>query len=701
MYVSNCNAMSKGPDYISSIIKVLVLLLTAFVSLSSRLFSVIRFESIIHEFDPWFNYRATRYLVDHGFYAFLNWFDETAWYPLGRVVGGTVFPGIMLTSAAIYHVLKELIRIPIDIRHICVFLAPVFSCFISLVSYGITKEISDSDTAALLSAIFMGIVPGYISRSVAGSYDNEAIAIFLLVACFYYWIKSLKRGSAFYAAISAFFYSYLVASWGGYVFVINMIPLHVFTLIIMGRFSNRLYISYSTFYVLGTMTSMLVPYIGTNPSRTSDHIAALGTFGLLQLVALAYFITTHITSSQFKQLVIISTVAMFGLGIGALILLSSIGIIAPWTGRVYHLWDTDYAKKHMPIVASVSEHQPTAWASFFFDLNLLMFAFPAGVFFCLKELSEGAVFVILYSAFASYFAGIMVRLMLVFTPIVCVSSSIAFGRIVDRYIRNNHTSKPISFELRASVIFTFFILFCFLMRHCTWVTSNAYSSPSVVLASYDRAGNQIIIDDFREAYYWLRKNTHKDTRIMSWWDYGYQIAGFSDRVTIVDNNTWNNTHIATVGKAMSTSESVSYEVLRLLDIDYVLVICGAVSGYSGDDINKFLWMVRIAEGVYPDDVQEGRYFSAQGQYRVDDAVSDTMKESLMYKMSYYRMNDIMGGKPRDNARGCSLPSKSPDLNVLEESFSSERFIVRIFKVKKPDHLGRNLFDVTRFDKIYR
>ena len=26
----------------------------------------------------------------NGFYNFLNWFDERAWYPLGRIVGGTV-----------------------------------------------------------------------------------------------------------------------------------------------------------------------------------------------------------------------------------------------------------------------------------------------------------------------------------------------------------------------------------------------------------------------------------------------------------------------------------------------------------------------------------------------------------------------------------------------------------------------------------
>lgn len=52
------------------------------------------------------------------------------------------------------------------------------------------------------------------------------------------------------------------------------------------------------------------------------------------------------------------------------------------------------------------------------------------------------------------------------------------------------------------------------------------------------------MDDFREAYYWLRKNTEENARVMSWWDYGYQIAGMANRTTLVDNNTWNNSHIA-------------------------------------------------------------------------------------------------------------------------------------------------------------
>ena len=62
-------------------------------------------------------------------------------------------------------------------------------------------------------------------------------------------------------------------------------------------------------------------------------------------------------------------------------------------------------------------------------------------------------------------------------------------------------------------------------------------------------------------------NTAQESIIMSWWDYGYQITGFSNRTTLVDNNTWNNTHIATVGLAMSSPENEAFEVCDKLDVD--------------------------------------------------------------------------------------------------------------------------------------
>lgn len=61
-----------------------------YLAFATRLFSVLRFESVIHEFDPYFNYRTTQYLAEEGFYKFHNWFDDRAWYPLGRIIGGNL-----------------------------------------------------------------------------------------------------------------------------------------------------------------------------------------------------------------------------------------------------------------------------------------------------------------------------------------------------------------------------------------------------------------------------------------------------------------------------------------------------------------------------------------------------------------------------------------------------------------------------------
>jgi asparagine N-glycosylation enzyme membrane subunit Stt3 len=63
-----------------------------------------------------------------------------------------------------------------------------------------------------------------------------------------------------------------------------------------------------------------------------------------------------------------------------------------------------------------------------------------------------------------------------------------------------------------------------------------------------------MIDDFREAYWWLRDNTPEDSRVMAWWDYGYQINGVANRTSIADGNTWNHEHIALLGRALVSPE---------------------------------------------------------------------------------------------------------------------------------------------------
>jgi hypothetical protein len=46
------------------------------------------------------------------------------------------------------------------------------------------------------------------------------------------------------------------------------------------------------------------------------------------------------------------------------------------------------------------------------------------------------------------------------------------------------------------------------------------------------------------------------------WDYGYQTTAMANRTIIVDNNTWNTSHIATVGRAMASPEAKAWRIFR-------------------------------------------------------------------------------------------------------------------------------------------
>ncbi len=76
--------------------------------------------------------------MNEGPYDFHNWFDDRAWYPLGRIVGGTIYPGLMATSAVLYNLLHYF-HFTMDIRNVCVFLAPLFSSLTVLSTYGLVR----------------------------------------------------------------------------------------------------------------------------------------------------------------------------------------------------------------------------------------------------------------------------------------------------------------------------------------------------------------------------------------------------------------------------------------------------------------------------------------------------------------------------------------------------------------------------------
>lgn len=193
--------------------------------------------------------------------------------------------------------------------------------------------------------------------------------------------------------------------------------------------------------------------------------------------------------------------------------------------------------------------------------------------------------------------------------------------------------------------------------------ARAMSNPSIMYNARTRDGRTVLVDDYREAYFWLRDNTPEDARVMAWWDYGYQIAGIGNRTTIADGNTWNHEHIATLGRCLVSPEETAHKMIRHL-ADYVLIWTGG----GGDDLAKMPHIARIANSVYSSVCNGDPLCSQLGYIDRQGTPSEMMANSLIYKLH----------------SGFQRPGVVVDQNRFENVFTSKYNKVRIWRVKSVD-----------------
>jgi dolichyl-diphosphooligosaccharide--protein glycosyltransferase len=201
----------------------------------------------------------------------------------------------------------------------------------------------------------------------------------------------------------------------------------------------------------------------------------------------------------------------------------------------------------------------------------------------------------------------------------------------------------------------------------SWSLAEGMSQPSIMFRAHLRNGAPVIVDDYREAYWWLRDHTPEDARVLAWWDYGYQIAGIANRTTLADGNTWNHEHIATLGRCLTSPEASAHKIVRHL-ADYVLVWTGG----GGDDLAKSPHMARIGNSVYrdlcPDDPTCARFGFLDRQ----GTPTPMMAESLLYKLHSHGQR----------------PGVAADPQLFREVYTSRFNKVRIFKVLRVSRASR-------------
>ena len=239
--------------------------------------------------------------------------------------------------------------------------------------------------------------------------------------------------------------------------------------------------------------------------------------------------------------------------------------------RIVALINPVYAKKANAVTASVSEHQPSSWDELYLEIHYSLLLAPLGVLTLMGHLprSNQALFGLLYCLVSLYFASVMVRLKMVSGPGCCVLAGIGVSYLLTHSATSiRHAISRLAAYLRPSTVtaakatttaarrlpveiaVVAIVAVAWLLARAVMFGSRQsatkLSEPQVV-QSWTFEGQRYYLDDMRQAYAWLRDNTDPDDVVLSWWDHGYQLAGMANRTTIVDNNTWNHTHIGKIG----------------------------------------------------------------------------------------------------------------------------------------------------------
>lgn len=731
-----------------------------YAAVDIRLHAVYNYGRVIHEFDPWFNYRATEYLSENGWAKFSTWYDYMSWYPIGRPVGATIYPGMQVTAVAIHETMKAMdgpfvasltsaVGIPngfdgVLLNDVCVMLPAAFGAVASVLTAALATEATKSRNAGVASAAVMAIMPAHLMRSVAGGYDNESIAVSAIVLTFWLWCRSLRDDGSWkiFGPLTGIAYFYMVATWGGYIFVLNVIAAHAATLVLLGRFDTNLHRSYSLFFIIGTYGAVQIPIVGWQPFQSLEQVSALLVFvglQLCELLAIGKKILGLRGFKLFQYYVLVLSVAVALLAAA----LKNIpdGYIGPLSARIRGLF-VAHTHTGNPLVDSVAEHQATPPSVFeqYFPVvhHYAMFGI---VPLLMSSRTNAKIFVLLQSAVAMYFTRKMIRLVLVLSLGASICMGALIGMTVDWALvqwvpdiffgdsdpEEEHPASGDGLWSKAKSVIAFVprklyaLLNCIynfkivrlvrmfiavvlvggMVLSCTdevtqkkgmksvrkvvkrvnlainntgygkpfkkawfpdklegglqyWETCQMMapqmSEPQIMMRGRNRDGSEMMIDDFREAYWWLRDNTPEDARVMAWWDYGYQITGVANRTTIADGNTWNHEHIALLGKCLTSTQSESHKIVRHM-ADYVLAWSTSHAGMMGDDIAKSPHMARIGGSVYkdinPDEWGQDHY----------GRPSEKMRKSLLYTIINHRL-DVELGKVDGDPVKLAIDSKS-------------------------------------------
>ncbi|MGH9980737.1 MAG: peptidylprolyl isomerase [Nitrososphaeraceae archaeon] len=578
----------------------------------------IKYGFALNEFDPYFDYRATKYIIDNGFEAYLNWHDYESWYPEGRFVPTTSQVALHLIAATMY----KIFGFGSSLMDFVIMFPVIIGSLTTIVIFALVRNLSGT-TAGMFASLLFAFMPAIIQRGNLGWFKSEPLGLFLALLSVYLFTSSIKSKNIkriiLTAAAGGLILGLANSSWGGIQYFSIPLGIFFFSLPFLRKDSLFLY-GIITFTIITLITAAAFPRPGIS--------FVIGLPGIALIVGMIFAIVgTIIRTKSSPSKANRNLIAALGVFVLLIVSIFVVGAYQPSSFR-YLVAVNPFLSSHNPLVESVAEHSTPTVIDYFTDYSILLIFAGFGVWVSFSKRTDMTIFALIIGITGLYVSATFARLMVYSSIAIVILASIGLyeltrsilqnrienpNKIKEREFRKNIREGKILPNVKPLVKISFVAMVVFLIsiplidyngviypKNFNWISS-ADIPPSIVNGA---TGFRMQVDDWVAALDWIEKNTPKDSVIASWWDYGYWITTLGNKTTLADNATINQTRIQTIAKMLMSEQETATQIAQDLKADYILVYIVADrhngpngnSFYtlgSGGDESKKQWFMKI------------------------------------------------------------------------------------------------------------
>ncbi len=321
----------------------------------------------LNEFDPFFNYRATLYMVENGIPAYYEWHDTMSWYPEGRDVSATSQVALHMAAAVTYQMFGG----GMSVYDYTILFPAVFGALTAVSIFALVRVMGGT-SAGLFAAMLYSVSLPILVRSPIGWFKSEPFGLFLSITAAYLFVSGLyssSRGTAAARIIAAgLLVSSSVSAWGGNQFLIIAIGILFLALPFLRKDHNFLLWIIPLFAASVLATSLLFER-GVASTPVSILALAVSAGFLVACILIQKKSVRHKTRNGLIFLAAVLAV----LPAGGVILAESGAVDLPSYRYLNAL--NPFMTTEIPLVESVAEHATTTLQqSFLFHTVFMIFA---------------------------------------------------------------------------------------------------------------------------------------------------------------------------------------------------------------------------------------------------------------------------------------------------------------------------------------